>query len=324
MHRRSMLIAPAILLNSRLSFAQSSQPLIIMVPYPAGGTSDVFARTIAPALGRALGRTTIVENLSGANGSIAAAKVLSQGIRGDMIFFASPGELIMAPQILRAVKYKANEFKALGIVSRPALALYVRETMKFSNVDEFVAWGRTQKAESISYGSSGIGSVYHLAGAAFAEGAGLRMNHSPYKGAQPMLQDLMGGHIDMAMFAADGQMAKFVASGKLRPLAVTGNSRSPAFPDVPTFAESKMLKSFSTVDVWGGVFAPAATPNATLVTLHRAVQAAIADPVTHQQLEATASIPLMPPMSLAALTEFYQGEIARFSEAAQRANLEQT
>lgn len=300
----------------------SNSVTTLYVPFPAGGTSDVFARTLAPGLAAQLQRTVVVENLSGASGSIAGNKVLSRGAAGDALFLGSPTETILAPIILKAVKYSPTDFRLVHLISKPSLAVYVRADLPANNIDELVALARSAKDKPLNYGSVGVGSVYHLAGDAFNQAAGVNMTHVPYRGGSPLLQDLMGGQLDLAFFPLDGHLAKMAAGGKMRIIGVTGTARSPLVPGVGTFAESKSLPRFTTVDVWGGVLVPKATPEALVQSLHRAAQEAASRPEIRKGLEATAGVPLMPPMSLEQLSAFYGQEIAQFQEAARRAKLD--
>lgn len=321
MNRRSALLAlcgPAC-----LPVALADTGLITMyVPFPAGGTSDVFARALSPGLAAQLQRTVVVENLAGASGSIAANKVLGRGAAGDALFLASPTELILAPATLKAVKYSPNDFRPVHLISRPPLGVYVRADLPANNIDELVALAKSSKDRPLSYGSVGVGSVYHLAGDALMQAAGLNLTHVPYRGGTPLLQDLMGGQLDLAFFPLDGHLVKMLSGGKMRVIRVTSASRSPLLPAAGSFAESKSLPRFSTVDVWGGVFVPKATPEAVVQALHRAAQEAVNRPEVRKSLEAAAGTPLLPPMSLEQLNSFYSQEIAQFQDATRRAHLE--
>ena len=325
MNRRTLLAAAAALAPAAAIRAQTpSVPtvLTLMVPFPPGGSSDVYARAIGPIMARELGCTVIVENLPGASGSLAVAKVLARASTGDMLVVGSPTELILAPATLQSVRYKPEDFRPLAIMSRSQLALYARADLPASNVDELIAWAKANPATPLSYGSVGMGSIYHLAGDAFAEAVGVPMNHVPYKGGAPFLTDLTGGHIDMVFLPADGNMARRVASGKPKALAVTGSVRSPVFPNVPTFAETRSATRFATVDAWAGLFAPVASPESLVQAMTRAVLTALADPNVLQQLQAQSGVPSAPQMPPAQLAAFYSAEIARYRQAIQKAKLQ--
>jgi tripartite-type tricarboxylate transporter receptor subunit TctC len=273
-------------------------------------------------MARELGITVVVENLPGASGSMAVAKVMGRAAAGDMLVVGSPTELILAPATLQSARYKPEELRPLAMLSRSQLALYARSDLPVNSVDELVAWAKANPGKPLSYGSVGMGSIYHLAGDAVAEAVGVPMNHIPYKGGAPLITDIVGGHIDLMLLPADGNMARRVAAGKPKALAVTGSTRSPVFPNVPTFAESRSMPQFSTVDAWVGLFIPATAPAAVAQAMSRAVTAALGDPEVQQQMQAQAGVPLAPPMPAAQLAGFYTAEIARYTQAIRKAKLQ--
>ncbi|CAN5386260.1 tripartite tricarboxylate transporter substrate binding protein [soil metagenome] len=334
MQRRTLLAAAAALGASAAARAQvpamsavSTIPAIpavltLMVPFPAGGASDLYARAIGPRMAKELGCTVIVENLPGASGTLAIAKVLGRAAAGDMLVVGSPTELILAPATLQSARYKPEDFRPLAMLSRSQLALYARSDLPVNSVDELVAWAKANPATPLSYGSVGIGSIYHLAGDAFAEATGMPMTHVPYKGGAPLITDLTGGHIDLVLLPADGNMARRVASGKPKALAVTGSTRSPVFPSVPTFAETRSMPRFTTVDAWAGLFIPTASPAALAQAMSRAVLVALGDPEVQQQLEVQAGVPSAPPLPAPQLAAFYSSEIASYTQAVRKAKLQ--
>lgn len=325
MKRRTLLAGAAALGATAAARAQTpAMPAVvtIMVPFPPGGSSDVYARAIGPRMARELGCTIIVENLPGASGSIAVAKVMARAAVGDMLVVGSPTELILAPATLQSARYKPEDLRPLAMLSRSQLALYARSDLPAANVDELVAWAKANPTRPPSYGSVGMGSIYHLAGDALAEAAGVPMTHVPYKGGAPLIADLTGGHIDLMLLPADGNMARRVASGSLKALAVTGSGRSPVLPMVPIFAESRTMAQFTTVDAWAGLFIPAAAPAALTQAMSRAVLAALGDVEVQQQLQAQAGVPPAAPMPAPQLAAFYTAEIARYTQAIRKAKLQ--
>lgn len=328
MNRRTLLAAAAALGASAAARAQvpamTAMPavLTLMVPFPAGGASDMYARAIGPRMAKELGCTVIVENLPGASGSLAIAKVLGRAAVGDMLVVGSPTELILAPATLQSARYKPEDFRPLAMLSRSQLALYARSDLPVNSVDELVAWAKANPGTPLSYGSVGVGSIYHLAGDAFAEATGVPMTHVPYKGGAPLITDLTGGHIDLVLLPADGNMARRVASGKPKALAVTGNTRSPVFPSVPTFAETRSMPNFATVDAWAGLFIPTTSPAALAQAMSRAVLVALGDPEVQQQLEMQSGVPSAPPLPAPQLAAFYSSEIARYTKAIRQAKLQ--
>lgn len=324
MKRRTLLAAAAALGAATVARAQAPaipSVLTLMVPFPAGGVSDLYARAVAPRMAKELHCTVIVENLAGASGSIAVSKALAR-TGGDMLVVGSPTELILAPAMLQSARYKPADFRPLGLLSRSSLALYARADLPANNVDELVAWAKANPDKPLSYGSVGIGSIYHLAGQAFADAVGVPMNHVPYKGGAPLLQDLAGGHIDLVLLPANGDMAGRVATGKPKVLAVAGSTRSPVFPNVPTFAESRSLARFTTADSWVGLFIPAAAPAPLTQAIGHAVQVAMADPEVQRQLQAQSGVPLPAPLPAPQLAAFYAAEIEHYTQAIRKANLQ--
>ena len=176
-----------------------NKPVTLMVPYPAGGLSDVIARTVNNTLSKNMGQPVIVENLGGASGSIAAQKVLNSPSDGQIIFQGSPNELILAPLAISAVKFKSEDFRLVQMIATAQIAFLARKDLPVSNVDEFLDYARKQAKEGkpVTYASVGPGSFYHLLGEHLSKVTNIEMTHVPYKGAAPANQDLLGGQVDI-------------------------------------------------------------------------------------------------------------------------------
>ncbi|RYY96528.1 MAG: tripartite tricarboxylate transporter substrate binding protein, partial [Comamonadaceae bacterium] len=258
----------------------------------------------------------------GASGSLAVVKAMGRAAAGDMLVVGSPTEMILAPATLQSARYKPEDFRPLAMLSSSQLALYARADLPMGNIDELVTWAKANPDKPLSYGSVGVGSIYHLAGQALADAVGVPMNHVPYKGGAPLLQDLAGGHIDMVLLPANGDMARRVATGRPKALAVTGNARSAVFPNVPTFAESRSMTRFATVNSWVGVFIPTAAPAPLAQAISRAVLASLGDAEVQQQLQALAGVPIPPPMPASQLAAFYKAEIDSYTQAVKKAKLQ--
>ena len=176
-----------------------AKPVNLMVPYPAGGLSDVIARLVERPLGKALNQMVIVENLGGVGGAIGAQKVLQSPADGLYLYQGSPNELILAPMALQAVKYKAEDFRFVQMVGSFPMAVLARKGLPANNIDELVALAKKQAAagKPLTYGSVGIGSFYHVVGAHVAHTIGTEMTHVPYKGGAPLLLDMGGDMVDL-------------------------------------------------------------------------------------------------------------------------------
>jgi len=233
------------------------KPISLIVPYPAGGPSDFFARKVQPDAAAKLGQPMIIENIGGAGGSIGMSKLVNAPADGYVLSAGSPMELVLAPMAIQGVKYKPEDFKLVAQFTTTNTILAVRNSLNVKTVDELLALARKNTDKPLSYGSVGPGSLYHLIGEKFSQVTKVQMLHVPYKGIAPLLTDLMGGQIDMMFDNLPAAMGQ-IQAGAVRPLAVTTPQRSPALPNVPTMAESG-LAGFE-VSAWFGLAAPAGTP----------------------------------------------------------------
>jgi tripartite-type tricarboxylate transporter receptor subunit TctC len=258
----------------------------LLVPYPAGGVSDVLARAAAPVLSRTIQRKVIVENLGGASGSIAAARFLSRAPDGAQLLVGSPTETILAPLTIRSLHYRAEDFSLLGLLYSAPLAVYARPDLPADSVDDLAAWTPLGGRTSANYGSPGPGSIYHILTENLRNAVGMQATHIPYKGGAPLLQDLMAGTIDFAMLPVDNVMSQLVGAGKLKVLGVAAARRTARFPDAATLDEGKRSRQFGHPAVWVGLFVSQATPEALRARLQQALSEALAQPDTRRALEA--------------------------------------
>ena len=281
MKRRSLLSllgAPALASLPALSHAQAawpSQPIRLIVPYPAGGGTDFFARLVAPGMGEALGQTVIVENRPGASGSIGATAVARQFpadghtfLLGDMTTYA------VNPALFDKLTY--DPLKDLAPVTMTAkfdfLLVVNPQVLPVNNINELVALAARTPA-GISYASPSIGTTHHLATELLARESGMKLVAITYKGGGPAVQDLLGGQTGM-MFLDRATARPHIESGKLRPIAAAGAKRIPAYPNVPTVAEQG-VKGFE-VEGWQGFSVRAGTSDAVIKSLGTAYVKAIA------------------------------------------------
>ena len=172
-----------------------SKPISLVVPYPAGGPSDFFARKLQPDAAAKLGQPMIIENIGGAGGAIGMSKLVHAPADGYTLSAGSPMELVLAPMAIQGVKYKSEDFKLVAQFTTTTTILVVRNSLNVKTVDELLALARKNTDKPLSYGSVGPGSLYHLIGEKFSQVTKLQMLHVPYKGIAPLLSDLMGGQI---------------------------------------------------------------------------------------------------------------------------------
>ena len=277
MQRRSAILAAALLATAAVHgpvTAQSSypaKPIHMLVGYPAGGPVDTLARAIGEKLSKSLGQQVIVENVPGATGMIANQRLAKSQPDGYTLMMAANPMSIQAT-IKKSLPYNTlRDFTPIAYVGDSPYLLVVPPTSPARTVPELVALVKASPGK-MSYGSAGSGSANHLAGELMKKLAGLDINHVPYKGAAPAEVDVMGGHVSY-IFDAFTTGLKLVQGGKLRALAVTTETRSPAAPEVPTMAESG-FPGFA-VQAWYGVMGPGNMPDDVVRRLNEEVNKAL-------------------------------------------------
>lgn len=314
------LLAGALLACGAIAQTYPAKPVNLMVPYPAGGPSDSIARIFTVPLGKALGQSVIVENLGGVAGALAAQKVLTAPADGYYLFQGSPNEVILAPLANAAVKLKAEDFRLVAPVAEAVMVFVVRKDLPVSTVDELIALARKSADKPLSYGSVGVGSLYHLILENVQQVAGVTLTHAPYKGNAPLLQDIGGGQLDFAVLVYSAGMGAMAEQGRLKVIGQLGAQRSELLKNVPTASEGKELKNFS-YKIWSGLMVPKNTPENVVQQLHKAIGATLQDPAVRSQLAAQAQL-ASPPMSLAESGKFFETETARYRAIAKSINLQ--
>ena len=262
--RRTALQLAALALASVAGAAHAqawpSKPVSLVVPFPAGGTTDVLARALAERLSPAIGQPVIVENKPGAGATIGADYVAKAKADGHTLLIGAVHHTI-ASSVYKKLPYDFQKsFEPVTVIAMVPNVLVVNARTPAKNVNELVALIKAKPAEA-SYGSNGNGTAQHLIGTQFQQHTGTKLQHIPYKGSGPLATDLLGGQILMS-FDTITPVLPHIKAGKLRPLAVTTAKRSPALPDVPTLQEAG-LKDFD-IGTWFGVLAPVGTPKPVL------------------------------------------------------------
>ena len=297
-----------------LAVAQAfpNKPLRLVVPFPAGGPTDIVARPFAQMLSEALGQQVIVDNRGGAGGSIGADAVAKATADGYTLLMGTVGTHAINPSLYRKLPYDAGrDFSALGLAASAPVAVIVYPGAPYASIADLVAAAKRQPG-SINFGSAGNGTPGHLTGEMFAKAAGIELKHIPYKGSAPALTDLLGGQI-VLMFDPVQSVLQHVKNGKLRALAVSSRQRSPVLPQIPTLSEAG-LKDFEAT-AWWAVYAPANLPAALQATL-----AAEVDKIVHSDGFRDRLVPLgvqpAGPMR-ESFAEFQRAELAKWGRAVQ-------
>jgi tripartite-type tricarboxylate transporter receptor subunit TctC len=263
-----------------------SRPIRFIVPFPAGGSTDVGARVIADAFGRALGQQVFIENKSGGSGSLgmeAAAKSAPDGYT----ILVSTDQVATLPHIMKINFDALHDLVPVIQLSRQPVVLAVHPSLGVDTVAGFISLARARPG--MSYATSGIGSQQHIAAAWFAQLAGIKLEHVPYRGGGQAINDLIAGHVQVGSLGSSPLIPHYKA-GTLRLLAQTTAARSPSLPDVPTYQEAG-LKGL-VIDQWLGMFVPFRTPQAIAERLNRETNAALADPAVRATFLESAQEPV--------------------------------
>ncbi|QWD05271.1 tripartite tricarboxylate transporter substrate binding protein [Polynucleobacter paneuropaeus] len=256
-------------------FAWPDKTITLVVPFPPGGSTDQMARAIAPKMQNSLGQSVIIDNKPGATGTVGAGFVKRASPDGYTLLVTSLGPLVIVPHLLPSVPYNAaTDFDYITVGLQSPNVLVVPANSPYKTLADLIA-GEKANPGKLSFGSSGSGSSDHLATEIFWQQTGTSGIHAPYKGGGPAITDTIGGQLD-ALFANVNSVVQFINTGKLRPLAVAGNKRSPVLPNVPTFSELgyKEVISYG----WQAVVAPKGLPIDIKEKIYKSVITAINDP----------------------------------------------
>jgi len=259
------------------AFAQAwpNRPIRLVVPLPPGGGYDYLARVVAEPLQAALGQPIVVENRVGASGTLGAEHVSKQPADGHTLLVISDTHLVH-PSLFRNMPYDIlRDFTPVSLIAGVPFVLLVAPGVQANSPQEYVALARSRPGE-ITFGSSGVGSAYHLAAELLKSSVGIDMLHVPYKGTGPVTTALLSGEV-MSAFAPIGPMLQHIRSGKLRALGIVNGYRTSILPDLPTFAEALSLPGFA-MDTWIGLVAPSGTPNTIVDRLSGEIARIVRDP----------------------------------------------
>ena len=296
-----------------------SKPVSMIVAFPPGGGSDVLGRAVGKGMADVFGQPVIIENVVGVGGSLGVLKAANAQPDGHTLLAGSPLELIYTPLGVAAAKNKPEDMRLAALVGHTPIAIAVRKDLPVNTLEEFVAYAK--KAENpLSFGSTGMGSLYHLMAEKALQTAGARGLHAPYNGLAPYLKDLMGGVLDFAVVPLVGPVMGAIEGGQIKALALAASQPLARMPKLPLASATKGFEDYQ-FSIWIGIQASAKTPDAQVSAVHKAAYTALGNPDVRKIIE-TAGSTVAEPMTLAQLDAFYKREAVKAVAIAKSIKLE--
>jgi tripartite-type tricarboxylate transporter receptor subunit TctC len=286
--RASTVAIASIAMFASLSSGQTqdwapSRPITMIVPFPPGPALDLVARLVAKKIEGPLGQSIVIENRTGANGTIGAAAVARARPDGETLLAATAGTHVTSVHLMKSLPYDpVKDFTPIVAAVEPVTCLAIHPSLPVNSVPELIAYAK-QHPNQLSFGSSGVGSVFHLMGELFNETAGVKINHVPYRGVAPAMQDLIGGHIPLVFIAVANADAAAKA-GQVKILAMLEPARYAGLPDVPSMSE--IIPAFRKPSSWFGFVGPAGLPAPIVVRLNAEINKALNAPDIVQNFHA--------------------------------------
>lgn len=303
-------VAAALLLPG-LAFAQDypSRLITVVVPFPAGGPSDVVARVVAEAMSKQLGQTMVIENVGGAGGTLGSARVANAEPNGYTLLAAAMGSHVAAPVLMQNVRYDSErDFVPVGLTADAPAVIVARKDFPAKNLEEFVAYVK-DNGDKVKQAHGGVGASSHMACLLFNAATGTKPSPVPYRGTGPAMNDLIAGHVDFLCEQAVS-VAEQVRAGTIKAFGVSSTERIDALPDVPTAKEVGVNYQMS---VWAGIFAPKGTSKDIVQKLAVALDKALDDPVVIKRLaDLGGTVPKKSERNPAQFEKFVKSEISRW------------
>ncbi|VTU38886.1 Argininosuccinate lyase [Variovorax sp. PBS-H4] len=298
----------------------AAKPITLIVPYSAGGSVDFNARLVATKLGERLKQSVVIENVTGAGGAIGVAKAVNAASDGYTLV-AGPDSAIAIGKLINPAAFKFDPLKDLapvGMLNTAPMVLVARPGLPVQSYADFVKLAKAAPGK-YNYATSGVGTVLQLAMELLKEKSGIFVTHVPYRGGAQIATDVIGNQVDLAMLVSTSAIPH-INGNRLKALGVTGSKRLDALPNVPAFDEMPGLKGYSMVS-WTGIFAPAATPAATVKRLNEELNAVLKDPEVRAKLQEQGALPGSG--TAEELATFVQAEFARNRKIVQAANIKE-
>ena len=305
---------------SAVAQAYPIKPIVIRVGFPPGGPVDAPIRDMLPALRRELGQSVVIENLPGANGSIAAMSVANAAPDGHTLLAIPGAELIMAPRVVANARYKPDSFRLAGLLLIADFLLLAAPQHTLKNAEQLVEQAGARRDNPMSLAHWGPGSGGQLASADLQGRTGIKLLDIPYRGVLPFLTDLGGGQVDLAFSPIAGPVIGMVKAGKVKAVAVASAQRHPQLPEVPTFAEAGGNLAGFEYATWTGFFVPRQVSDAALIAINRASNSYSQSAEGRERIASTGAR-VLGAMTLEQLSDFFRRDAEKYLRIADRLNL---
>ena len=295
-----------------------ARSITVVVPFPAGGPSDVVARIVTEHMARTLGQQMVIENVGGAGGTLGSARVAAAQPDGYTLLAGSMGSHVAAPVLTPNVKYdSARDFEPIGLTAHSPAVIVARKDFPAKNLSEFVAYLK-QNGDKLKQAHGGIGASSHMACLLFNQALDIHPTSVAYRGTAPAMNDLVGGHVDF-LCEQSVSVAEQVAAGTVKAYVVSANQRLAALPNIPSAKEGGINYQMS---IWAGIFAPKGTPKEIIAKLAAALDKALDDPSVKKRIaDLGGTIPAKQERTPASFARLVKAEIARWSPILKAASL---
>jgi tripartite-type tricarboxylate transporter receptor subunit TctC len=292
--------------------------ITVVVPFPAGGPSDVVARIVTERMGRTLGQQMVIENIGGAGGTLGSARVAAAQPDGYTLLAGSMGSHVAAPVLTPNIKYDAaRDFEPVGLTANAPAVIVARKDFPAENLSEFVAYLK-ENGDKLKQAHGGIGASSHMACLLFNQALGIRPTPVAYRGTAPAMNDLVGGHVDF-LCEQSVSVVEQIKAGAVKAYVVSANQRLAMLPNIPSAKEAGINYQMS---IWAGIFAPKGTPKEIIAKLAAALDKSLDDPLVRNRLaELGGSIPAKQERTPASFARLVKAEITRWSPILKAASL---